>query len=643
MATGILGIGASALIANQQALATVSHNIANATVDGYSRQSVELQARLPQLNGGNFFGKGVDLVNVRRHVDIYINEQISGDISRQGQLSTEQTYLTRIDNLLANESTGLSPAFDRFFAAMQDMSLDPSSLPQREVVLQRANDLVQRFNTVSQSVGQMEREINLQIGDQVSQINTLATNLAELNKSIAVATAQGAGQAASDLLDQRDRLHKELSGLVKISTITQSDGSTNVFMGDGQALVVGTNAFSLSTQPNSLNSSRLDITYQGLSGLNITDQVTGGSLGGLLNSRQEVIDPVVNQLGQLAVALEQSMNDQHRLGMDLNGQLGADLFNTGQPIVAAGPGNTVDSMGVTISDPNLLTGADYRINVDASGDYIATNLDAGSAWPLGPGPTADLDGLTFSLSTGSAGDSFLVQPTRGLASSLSLVISDPRKLAAASPVLVTSDFSNQGAVKVGDLQVTDTANAAFTATAGALEPPILIKFIDANNYQLFDNSSPATPVSLGPVAAYTPGEPLPGLSTYGYELQLTGDAVAGDQLTVGYNTSGVGGNQNMLAMIGLQDQNVLSSDTATYQESYQQLVGGIGARTSSGEVNLDSVGFTLEQAQARQQSVAGVNLDEEAAKLLEFQQAYQAAAQTIRAADKLFQSLLEVV
>ncbi|MEL0082207.1 MAG: flagellar hook-associated protein FlgK, partial [Gammaproteobacteria bacterium] len=207
MATGILGIGASALLANQQALATVSHNIANATVEGYSRQSVEFQARTADFRGGNFFGTGVDLSSVRRHVNEYINAQIHADIALQGQLGAQQAYLTRIDNLLATDSTGLSGAFDQFFSALQDMSADPASLPQREVVLQQAANLADRFNNIGQFVTQMEAEINLQIKDQVAQINSLAANLAQLNQTIAITSAAGDGQSAGDLLDQRDRLY----------------------------------------------------------------------------------------------------------------------------------------------------------------------------------------------------------------------------------------------------------------------------------------------------------------------------------------------------------------------------------------------------------------------------------------------------
>jgi len=645
MASGILGIGTSALLANQQALSTVSHNIANAAVEGYSRQSVEFQARHSQLKAGNFFGTGVDLISVRRHVDAFINGQISADISQQSQLATQQSYLERVDNLLANDSTGLSSVFDQFFAALQDMSLDPSSVPQREVVVQRAMTLVDRFNTLSGHVSEMDREINLQIEEQVTRVNSLAANLAQLNQTIATATAQGAGQSASDLLDQRDRLYNELSTLVKVSTVTQSDGSTNVFMGDGQALVVGTTAFSLATRPNDFDSSRLDITYEGATSVNITKGFSGGSIGGLLNSWQQVIDPVVNQLGRMAVALEQSMNEQHRLGMDLDGQLGTSLFAIGQPNVAAAPGNTVTSLGVTISDPGQLTAANYRIYVDASNDYFLTNLDSGTVTNLGAGPIAAVDGMTFTLPAGTAGDSFLLKPTAGLAQSLNLTISDPRKLAAASPVLVTQGINNSGNVKLAGLQVADTTNPAF-ANPGALSPPLLVQFTGAGTLELFDNSLPGPPVSLEAGIPYTPGAelfPTPGGLDYGFRMQFSGDAVAGDSFQIDYNSGGVGDNQNMLALIGQQHQDLLLGGKATYQESYQQLVGGIGARTSSGAINLDAVGFSLEQAQFRQQSVSGVNLDEEAAKLLEYQQAYQAAAQTIRAADTLFQSLLEVI
>lgn len=654
MATGILGIGASALLANQRALATVSHNIANASVEGYSRQSVEFQARIPQFTGGDFFGTGVDLVNVRRHVDEFINQRVYADISRQGQISAQQTYLTRVDNLLANGSTGLSSVFDQFFAALQDVSLDPSSVPQREVALQRAETLVERFNTSSQFVSEMEAEINVQIGDQVNQINALSASLAELNQSLAIATAQGDGQGASDLLDQRDRALTRLSALVPVSTVTQNDGSTSIFIGNGQPLVIGNNAFSLATQPNSFDSSRLEVTYQGVANVEITREITGGSLGGLLSSRQLVIDPVVNQLGRLAVAVQQTLNGQHQLGMDLNGELGANLFTVGQPVVVPAAGNVgITSLSVTITDPAGLTAADYRVDVDASSNYVLTNLDDGSVTnlggvPAGPGSVpVNVDGMTIDLAPGAAiGDMFLLQPTRGLASSLGLAVSDPRKLAMASPVLVTSSINNGGSAEVSGLAVVDTNNAAFTTTSGELSPPVLIQFTGATSFDLFDNTNPSAPVLLEAGNTYTPGGelyPTSGGLDFGYRMQLTGAAVAGDSFQVAYNSAGVGDNQNALALIGQQNKGLLSGGNASYQESYQQLVGEVGARTSSGAINLEAVEFVLQQSRFRQQSASGVNLDEEAAKLLEFQQAYQAAAQTIRAADEVFQSLLQVI
>lgn len=654
MATGILGIGASALLANQQALATVSHNIANATVEGYSRQSVEFQARTADFRGGNFFGTGVDLSSVRRHVNEYINAQIHADIALQGQLGAQQAYLTRIDNLLATDSTGLSGAFDQFFSALQDMSADPASLPQREVVLQQAANLADRFNNIGQFVTQMEAEINLQIKDQVAQINSLAANLAQLNQTIAITSAAGDGQSAGDLLDQRDRLYNQLSALAPISTVDQSDGSTSVFIGKGQPLVIGAGAFSLATQPNEFDSSRLEVTYQGAASVNITGELSGGSLGGLLASPGQIIDPVVNQLGRIAVGLEQSMNNQHRLGMDLDGLLGGELFSIGSPLLTPAPGNTgITGLPVAVSDPAGLTAADYRLEVDAGNNYLLTNLDDGTvtnlgAVPAGPGSVpVVIDGLTIDLAPGAAvGDRFLLQPTRGMASSISLTVTDPRKLAAASPLAVSSGVGNTGSAELAGLQVIDSSDAAFTTTNGALTPPLLIQFTGAGSFDLFDNSNPAAPVLLEGGNVYAAGAelfPTAGGLDYGYRLQLTGTPVAGDSFQVDYNLAGTGDNQNLLAMVEQQNQGLLSAGSNSYQESYQQLVGSIGARTSSGEINLEAVGFMLEQSQSRQLAVAGVNLDEEAAKLLEFQQAYQAAAQTISAADTLFQSLLEVI
>ncbi|HAC35097.1 MAG TPA: flagellar hook-associated protein FlgK [Gammaproteobacteria bacterium] len=654
MASGILGIGTSALLANQRALATVSHNLANATVDGYSRQSVEMEARQPNQQGGIFFGNGVDVTRVRRNVDLFINQQINNDTALQSQLETQMNYLRRVDDLLAGSGTGLSSAVDDYFAAINDLSLDPASLPQREVALQRAATLKDRFQSLGNFLAGLEQEINSELEDQVGQVNALSASLAQLNNNLAISAAQGQGSASPDLLDQRDRLIGQLAELVPVSTAEQGDGTTSVFIGNGQALVVSSRAFSLTTTPNQFDSSRLELSYQGVSTFEISREINGGSLGGLLNSRQLALDPALNQLGRLAVGFEQSMNSQHRLGMDLTGAIGGDLFTVGAPAIHAAPSNTgVTTIGVAISDVNALTGADYRLAVDASGDYLLTNLLDDSIQNLGPVPVGPatvpvtVDGMTIDLDpAGASGDALLIQPTRGLARSFDLAISDPRALAAASPLLASSDIGNSGDAEISGLTAVDTTNAAFTTTAGSLAPPLLVEFTAPAVFDLYDNTLPGAPVLLEAGITYTPGAelfPTPGSLDFGYRMQISGTAAAGDRFQVDFNAAGVGDNSNMLRMIGLQQQSLFSAGTATYQESYQQLVGEVGARTSSGDISLEAAGFSLEQSRFRQQSVAGVNVDEEAANLLQFQQAYQAAAQTIQAADTLFQSLLEVI
>ena len=653
MATGLLGIGASALLANQQALATVSHNLANATVEGYSRQTVTMQARPSQLLGSNFFGTGVDVGTVRRNVDQFINQQIYSESGLQSHLQVEQKYLERVDNLLAGGTTGLSSSMDDFFAALQDLSLDPASLPQREVALQTADTLRQRFQSIGQTISDLDREINQEITDQIGKVNALSTSLADLNQALGISNARGGGQAASDLLDQRDRLIGQLSNFVPVTTADQGDGTINVFIGNGQALVVGSKSFDLATTQNSLDASRLEITYQGVGNVQISREITSGSLGGLINARSLVVDPALNQLGRLAVGVSQTANAQHQLGMDLDGLLGGNLFTVGSAEVNADPANAgITGIGVTITDISALTGSDYRLDVDGSSDYILTNLTDNStqnlgAVPAGPGNVdVVVDGMTISLDPAAAvGDALLIRPTRLMAQSFSLTVSDPRKLAAALPIISSSSLGNTGSGKVDGLQMVDATNAAFSTTAGALTPPLMVRFTAPGTYTVFDNSVPATPVALEAGIAYTPGAdlfPTPGAIDPGYRMQISGTPGAGDEFEVNYNSAGIGDNQNMQALINQQDLALFSGGSATYQESYQQLVGQIGAHTSSGGINLEAVGFSLSQSVFRQQSVSGVNLDEEAANLLQFQQAFQAAAQTISTADTIFQTLIGV-
>ena len=630
----ILSIGSSALLSLQQAINTTGHNIANVNTDGYSRQRVNFDTLPPQQSGNGYIGSGVEVDSIQR----YYNEFLVGDVrsrtSSQSGFETFHTLSSRLDNMLADPNVGLGPVIDSFFGALQDVASNPGSMPERQVLLGEAQVLADRFHYLDTNLRNIGGEINARIESAVSEINGLANNISEINQQIVTATTQAGGQPPNDLLDTRDQLLTELAGKIRVTTVEQSDGAVNVMIGNGQALVVGYTTNQLQTFPDGFDSDQLSIGMAGVGG-NITDLsrfLSGGELGAALDFREQVLNPARNELGLLATGISATVNSQHRLGQDLNGQLGGDMFQPLDATVAAHADNSgASSMTAVITDATQLTGYDYRLRY-SSGQWTLTNLTTNVS-QTGAGPFS-VDGLT--ITPGGApveGDSFLVQPTRQGASLFDVVLNRPEDFAAASPLRSQAALGNIGTGDIESITVNDVAGLP-------LATPVTLTFNP-------DALGPGVPgfdvvgIAGGPLA-YDPATESGGktFSLGGFEFTASGDFQNGDELTIENNTGGTGDNRNALLLSGLQTEQTLLGGTASYQSVYGGLVADVGVKTRQAEVGAETESALLSQAQAARDSVSGVNLDEEAANLIRFQQAYQAAAQVIAVADQVFQTLL---
>lgn len=626
----IMSTGISGLLASQIALNTTSHNISNVNTAGYTRQMTDFGARIPQRYGPAFIGSGVDLVGVRRLYDQYLTGQVREGTSAQSRLVALSDLSSRIDNLLADSSTGLQPALDRFFAGVNDLANHPADTATRQALLGQANALSTRLHTLSGRMESMGRETEQRIGDEVSQINQLGASIARLN--IDIQRAEAGGAPPNDLLDKRDELVRQLSEHVGISVVPQDGNQLNIFIGSGQTLVLGGTASTFKAVQNSYDATRTDIAGPG--GTVITSQVSGGSLGGLLDFRRDVLDPSRNALGRAAVALATTFNEQHRAGFDLNGQFGGDFFGIPAPTVLGNSNNTgTATVSASIADVSGLTTSDYRLRYDGS-SWSATRSDGTAVALSGTGTPGDpfvADGLAFVVGGGAAaaGDSFLVRPTQAAASGISVLITDPTRIAAASPLAASSTSANTGTGTINGIRVTDTGNPDLFG-------PSTIQFSDPTTYTIYNANSATT---SGPFT-YTPGTPIAGA---GWELDLGGSPRAGDQFQVTANSSGVGDNTNALALAGIATRGVLDNGNSTINNAYGQLVARVGSVTQQAQSGLDAQTALLNQAVQSQQNISGVNLDEEAANLIRFQQSYQAAAQVINVASALFDTLLTAV
>lgn len=646
----LLGIGSSALLTYQRSLSTVSHNIANVNTDGYSRQRVETSTRLPQASGNGFVGTGVKVDSVERLYNGFLNREIQSHTAGYRELDTLQLMAGRLDNMLADEHAGLSPVLSDFFNAVQGVADDPTSTAARQVLLGEANTVAARFHDLDGWLQTSRSELNARMGGAVGEINRLTGAIASINEEIVTAQGAAGGQPPNDLLDQRNLLVQELAQLVSVNTIDQDNGALNVFMGSGQVLVLGTTAGTLGVESQAEDPGQVDITL-GVGGSNsipVTSLVSGGELGGLLKYRDQVLDPAHNALGRVAVEFGTFMNQQHRSGMTLDGTLGQDLFSVGSPQVSAAPG-TAGSITVGFDDVAALATDDYRLRYDGS-SWALSRAGSGQAVALsGSGTPADpfvAEGLSIVIGGGAAaGDSFLIRPARKGAADIGVAISDPRDLALALPIRSAAALGNSGTGRVSAVSVTDIENPAFQGVPGTLTPPVVVRFTSPTSYEVINRTTLAT-IDTG---SYDPSQgadifPTAGLGVdYGYRMRISGSPAAGDEFSLEYNTDGVGDNRNALLLADLQAARLMDNGTTSFNDAYGQLVADVGTRTRQAQVNSQTQKSMLEQSQAAYDSVSGVNLDEEAADLLRFQQAYQAAAQVIAVADQIFDTLIDAV
>ncbi len=885
----LLSIGTSGLLAAQNALDTIGNNIANASTPGYSRQ-VTLLDTLPSTQIGNSFsGSGVYVQGTQRIVNNFVTQSLWAQQSNLNQYQSFNDIMSQMDMLLADPSLGVTDGLSNVFSALQEISNDPGSIPARQIFITQTQVLQNRLNELNAQIYNQYNNINTQIIDDISAINSLSQQIAEINFQIQNLGSNNFSSAPNELLDTRENLILNLSQYVSVSTFSQNNGAVNVFIGNGQSLVVGNQALMLSPRPDPTNAINTNIvTLNGSFTQDITDSFQGGDIGGLIDIRDNILPLALNSIGRVAISIAMTFNDQHKKGLDLNGNIGTDLFNdpnaynavvgrsissstnTGtavfgvtidpinatseistefsdasnivtagtltalvngmlainginvrsttasddtvsttdnlgsaiaisnainsqsannlvtayaQPtvaylgaftpgalvagnltingvsvistgineeillqdinalttqtgITAIGDGNsnitlvaqdgrnieiakTVNSAAATFSyfdmsaggpldnvvrasiklvsdqvgsiviagfspnavgftagsDPQTfssLTTNDYQLAFDGS-NYTLTRLPDMTIVGISGSPNFSLDGFTINLQSGvaSAGDSFSIQPTRNGARDFTYTISDPLALAMALPVIVDSALENKGSAQISVTEITDTTGTPLgTSTrlgnafskAGQLTPPIRIEFTTATSYIIYDISGGLPGTQIGPEQQYSPTSiandlfPISGVvdttppgpnTTYvydpGYRISIAGAAQMGDTFTIGYSFNPVGDNRNGLLLANFQFSKTMVNNSASFQDAYTQFVGTIGGQASQAQINLDSGQSIMQSMQSQRNSISGVNIDEEATNLLQYEQAYQATAQVIVVAKGVFDALLRAI
>ena len=620
--SNLLATGSSALIAFQRALSTVGHNVANINTPGYSRQRVEFEARDATYFGYGYQGNGVQIVDVRRMADSLATSRLldsDGELARLQQLST---LSSRLDQLFSEKATGISAPWSSFFDSVNALSSNAAGSADRESVLAQANALVTRFRQIDQHLDGLDIEVNAGLTAATDEVNRLAKEIAQLNGQIG-----GSSSPSGDLLDRRDQLISELVAFTGGNAATQDGGLVNVFSAGGQPLVVGATASTLVTVPDPYRPERLQVALE-TNGQRVTldKRALGGQIGGLVEFRTTVLDPAMAELGRIATSLAQTFNEGHRAGMDQYGQMGADFFTLPAPRLSSNANNTGNaSLTTSVGSVGGLNAQNVLLRFDGAA-WVATHPDTGASIPMtGTGTAADplvVNGIEVVLASGTpaANDRFLLQPTAGAAGNLGVAITDPGRIAAATPVKATTDLANTGSGKLSGLKVTDAANAGLLAPAD-------IEFIDATQYTIN---------GTGPFA-YTPGQTI---AYNGWSVVLDGAPAAGDTFSVGPTGANSSDNGNAKLLSNLDDARVLNGGTLTLNGAIGGLTTQVGSAARQADYSAQAQQVIHDQAQAARDAVSGVNLDEEAADLMRLQQAYQAASQIIATADTLFQSLL---
>jgi flagellar hook-associated protein 1 FlgK len=631
MPGSLLGIGVSGLQAAQLGLATTSHNIANANTPGYNRQLTIQGTLIPQLTGSGFVGQGTAVQTIRRQVNDFLDRQVVLGESRSAALTAFISQSSQIDDLLADESAGLSPALQEFFNGVQNLANDPSNAVTRQGLLSAADGLVSRFRLLDQRMGELASGVNQQVTSAVAEINSIAQSLAQLNQNIDIAESS-IGQPANDLRDQRDRLVLDLNRLLG-ATVTPQGTAYNVFIGNGIPLVIGTQVTAIAAVASATDPGRAEVGVVTPGGtLEIRESsLTGGLIGGLMDFRNQALDAARNALGRIAAVLADSFNAQHQLGQDLNGALGGLFFTVPAPSVNSSANNTGNAqLGAAYAATGALTTSDYGILFDGA-NYVVTRQSDGNQQTFAALP-AVLDGITLSLAAGApnAGDEFLLRPTAAGASQIAVAIADPALIAAAAPIRTDRAGANTGNARIsaGSVDAPPPPNANLTQT-------VTLTFTGA---AAFDVAGTGTGNPTG--VAYTSGG---NISFNGWTVQISGTPAAGDVFTVQANLGGVTDNRNALLLGALRTQNTIANGTATYQSAYAQMVSLVGDEARQAQVGGAAQTAALGQARAARESFSGVNLDEEAANLLRYQQAYQASARVIQVGSRLFEDLLNAM
>ncbi|HDZ8963366.1 FlgK family flagellar hook-associated protein [Aeromonas dhakensis] len=665
MASDLLGIGTSGVMAQQRLLQTTSNNIVNVNSQGYVRERTLIYTNANGLGTGDML--------TERVINAYAQGEVRRDTSAFYASSTRYQQLANTDTLLGDTSNSVGAAISSYFEGFHTANEAPADISGRKTTLSGLSGMVNRFHTLSAQLDKQTDTINTTIGDEAKRVNSLINSINDLNQ--AIIRTQGTPEENLMLFDQRDEAIRQLSEKMEIRTVPQDNGSMLVNMSTGHSLVLNGSVAQLSVVPGNPDARESELQLvMDPNKVALNDKDIGGGIGGLFSARND-LEPAKRELGQLAAAMADAMNQQNRLGMDLDNELGGDLFSLGTSDglpYSQNTGNATAKVSFVPGKGTEVTTFDYEVQFSSATGYEVFSVDKdGNRTSLATGTTPPATvqvaghGIQFDLSgTPAAGDRILLQPTKRAAAGLDQLVTRAEDLALASPLKADKGKDNFGSGEIKLNGITNTGAGSGFGT-NSLDPasPQVVKIDVSGNYQVYAADG-TTLIGVAPAASKGQNlmaaleNPLGGPKVYatptqtpGYEFSITGQVKSGDNFTLSYNTDGFADNANGLALAELQNKDLVrkssnagtSNDKMTFNEAYSSLVTGVGNTTSQAKSQLKADETKLTQSREIFESVSGVSLEEEAANLIRYQQSYAASAQIVSTAKTIFDTLLSSV
>jgi len=648
-------IAISGFDAAQKAFDVIGNNIANAATDGYHRQRINLNPAYTTQAGSILIGGGVDVTGATRLIDSLLEQEIYCQRSSLQQISQELTTLKTAENAFGELSAGssLSKAIDEYFNALQDLSAHPSEIVWQNQAVTVGQNLADNFKTLGEFLNRLENRIILEAENTIEQINTLINQIAELNNKIeGIEIVEG---QANSLRDQRDQRIAELAELIRVETHNREHGVVDVIIA-GIPVVSGALATELEVGLN--ENQNLGISPIGST--NYNTNIQGGRLGGLLSLKNELIYGFHDDLDDLAKTIIQIVNQYHVQGVGSQGSF-TELTGwkmTSENLADIEPPVTDGKIYIRVTDTSTGEITRHDIDIDASADSLSTIATAISA----------ITGLDASVVSSKLS---IQAQTNYKFDFLPAVLSDPTAsdLTAASPPTIsvsgiyngtenqTFTFTVVGTDSVGNgnlkLEVENGASEVITtlnigvgyAAGDKLDIGNGIKISvstgDLNADDSFEIDAFANTDTSGVLAAV-------GINTFFSGSSATDMAVCSEITnSPGRIATALGAdltdNTNVLRLADLKNQAISGLNNMTPGEFYNRLIANMGQQISVRQMREDNLEIMIQNLASSQSDISGVNINDEAAQMLIFEQMFQAMAKYLNMVQSSIMTMMEII